>query len=113
MLALLNRLQKGAIYVRTFERGVGFTNACGTAMSASSLVTCLNGLNDKEKAIEVYNKGGKVRCVVHETETGYWIELIGNATYIYQATIDLNVKEAIFMCLKNKILTLKQNSIKN
>ena len=59
-------------------------------MSASSLVSCLNGLNEKEKAIEVYNNGGKVRCVVHETEAGYWIELIGNATYVYQASIDLD-----------------------
>lgn len=83
-------LKEGSIYVRTFERGVGFTNACGTAMSASSLVTCLNGLNEKETAIDVYNNGGKVRCVVHETNNGFWIELIGNATYVYQATIELD-----------------------
>jgi diaminopimelate epimerase len=88
-------LQKGSIYVRTFERGVGFTNACGTAMSASSLVTCLNGLNEKENAIEVYNNGGKVRCVVHETDSRYWIELIGNATYVYKATIRLDVEKSV------------------
>jgi diaminopimelate epimerase len=98
-VSFVKPLQKGAIYVRTFERGVGFTNACGTAMSASSLVTCLSGLNEKEKAIEVYNQGGKVRCVVHETEAGYWIELIGNATYTYQTTIDLDMKEAMFHVL--------------
>lgn len=86
-------LQKGAVYVRTFERGVGFTNACGTAMSASSLVTCLNGLNEMEQVVEVYNNGGKVRCVVHETDSGYWIELIGNATYVYKATIELDEKQ--------------------
>ncbi|WP_071394527.1 diaminopimelate epimerase [Bacillus tuaregi] len=88
-VSFVKSLTKGAIYVRTFERGVGFTNACGTAMSASSLVTCLHGLNVKEQTIEVYNNGGKVRCVVHETENGYWIELIGNATYVYRATIQL------------------------
>jgi len=89
-VSFVKPLAKGAIYVRTFERGVGFTNACGTAMSASSLVTCLNGLNEKDQFIEVYNNGGKVRCVVHETESGYWIELIGNATYVYRATVQLN-----------------------
>lgn len=92
-VSFVKLLQKGAIYVRTFERGVGFTNACGTAMSASSLVTCLHGLNAMEQVVEVYNNGGKVRCVVHQTDSGYWIELIGNATYVYQAMIELDEKE--------------------
>ncbi|MCQ6276599.1 diaminopimelate epimerase [Bacillus sp. V3B] len=92
-VSFVKLLQKGAIYVRTFERGVGFTNACGTAMSASSLVTCLNSLNEVEQVIEVYNNGGKVRCVVHEKDSGYSIELIGNATYVYKATIELDEKQ--------------------
>lgn len=91
-VSFVKSLEKGAIYVRTFERGVGFTNACGTAMSASSLVTCLIGLNEKEEVIEVYNPGGKVRCVVHEKDSGYWIELIGNATYVYRAEVQLDEK---------------------
>lgn len=88
-VSFVKPLEKGSIYVRTFERGVGFTNACGTAMSASSLVTCLDGLNEKEQIIDVYNNGGKVRCVVHETSKGYWIELIGNATYVFGATVSI------------------------
>ncbi|PLR78400.1 diaminopimelate epimerase [Bacillus sp. V3-13] len=80
-------LKDGAIYVRTFERGVGFTNACGTAMSASSLVTYLNGLNEKEKPIDVYNNGGKVCCIIHEQNGSYSIDLIGNATYVYKAKV--------------------------
>jgi len=88
-VSFVKLLQKGSIYVRTFERGVGFTNACGTAMSASSLVTCLNGFNELEQSIEVYNNGGKVRCVVHETDNGYWIALIGNATFVYKAIVEI------------------------
>ncbi|QVY60012.1 diaminopimelate epimerase [Cytobacillus gottheilii] len=90
-------LRKGHIYVRTFERGVGFTNACGTAMSASSLVTCLLELNNKGEIIEVYNNGGKVRCVVHEDH----IDLIGNASYVFscQVNADLNANE---FKIKNK-----------
>ncbi|MDQ0270484.1 diaminopimelate epimerase [Cytobacillus purgationiresistens] len=91
-VSFVKPLKKGHIYVRTFERGVGFTNACGTAMSASSLVTCLNGINDKETPIEVYNNGGKVRCVVHEQEGKQSIDLIGNASYLYSCTVDVDVE---------------------
>lgn len=88
-VSFVKLLEKGSIYVRTFERGVGFTNACGTAMSASSLVTCLQGENEMEQEITVCNPGGKVKCMVHKQEEQYTIDLIGNATYEYQVTIEL------------------------
>jgi diaminopimelate epimerase len=83
-VSFIKPLKEGSIYVRTFERGVGFTNACGTAMSASTLVSCLQGLNRLEEPVDVYNNGGQVRCIAHETRDGYSIDLIGNATYMYQ-----------------------------
>lgn len=86
-------IQEGKIYVRTFERGVGFTNACGTAMSASSLISCLLKLNSFEDGIEVYTNGGKVRCVVHDYNGEYKIDLIGNATYLYDAEISVEIKK--------------------
>jgi diaminopimelate epimerase len=95
-VSFVKPLERGSIYVRTFERGVGFTNACGTAMSASSLVTCLTDLNDYEKVINVYNNGGKVQCVVHKIEDTYTIDLIGNATYLYHAKIQLTLNEKTF-----------------
>ncbi|WP_318508865.1 diaminopimelate epimerase [Bacillus sp. T3] len=88
-VSFVQPLSKGHIFVRTYERGVGFTNACGTAMSASSLVTCLVGLNGKEEFIEVYNPGGKVRCNVHENDGIYKIDLIGNGTYVYKAVVQI------------------------
>ncbi|MFP7299948.1 diaminopimelate epimerase [Neobacillus niacini] len=93
-VSFVKSLDEGNIYVNTFERGVGFTNACGTAMSASSLVTCLQGLNKVEEVIHVYNNGGKVQCVVHENDEDYFIDLIGNATYLFQARaeVDLGLK---------------------
>ncbi|TMU86899.1 diaminopimelate epimerase [Bacillus sp. BHET2] len=92
-VSFVHPLERGAIYVRTFERGVGFTNACGTAMSASSLVTCLLGQNDFGKEIDVYNNGGKVRVVVNQLGEGHYsMELIGNATYLYQSQIELSIK---------------------
>jgi diaminopimelate epimerase len=90
-------LDEGSIYVNTFERGVGFTNACGTAMSASSLVTCLQGLNTVEEIINVYNNGGKVQCVVHENDENYSIDLIGNATYLYQAQVNVDLGHNTFV----------------
>ena len=95
-VSFVKPLQAGSIYVRTYERGVGFTNACGTAMSASSLVTCLTGLNEFEKVIDVYNNGGRVQCVVHKCEGTYSIDLIGNATYLYKASIMVNLDERSF-----------------
>lgn len=91
-VSFIKPIEEGHIFVRTFERGVGFTNACGTAMSASSLVTCLNGLNEPEKEISVYNNGGKVKCVVHHNleEDYYKIDLIGNGTYVYKAKIEVD-----------------------
>ncbi|WP_312472625.1 diaminopimelate epimerase [Neobacillus sp.] len=101
-VSFVKPLQPGAIYVRTFERGVGFTNACGTAMSASSLVTCLQELNEFEKTINVYNNGGKVQCVVHQIAGEYKIDLIGNATYLYEATAQINLKGESFTISSKK-----------
>ncbi|NQD66002.1 diaminopimelate epimerase [Bacillus haikouensis] len=93
-VSFVHTLAKGSIYVRTYERGVGFTNACGTAMSASSLVTCLLGQNVLGEEIDVYNNGGKVRVVVNRKEKGqYFMELIGNATYMFEAELQLSLSQ--------------------
>ncbi len=74
----------GEIFVQTFERGVGFTNACGTAMSAASLVTYKLGKHGSQKQINVYNPGGQVSCTILE----HTVLLIGNATYEFTGIID-------------------------
>ncbi|OLS34355.1 diaminopimelate epimerase [Bacillus sp. MRMR6] len=104
-VSFVKPLSKGSIYVNTFERGVGFTNACGTAMSASSLVTCMNKLNEFEEVIQVYNNGGKVQCVVHKDHGQYFIDLIGNATYLYQAAIKVNLGERTFKISSKHVLS--------
>ncbi|MEG9298022.1 diaminopimelate epimerase [Mangrovibacillus sp. Mu-81] len=93
-VSFVHTMARGTIYVRTYERGVGFTNACGTAMSASSLVTCLLGQNELGEEIDVYNNGGKVRVVVNRKEDGqYFMELIGNATYLFAAELELSLSQ--------------------
>lgn len=82
-------MKKDAIFVRTFERGVGFTNACGTAMTASALVSRLNGIVE-EDVITVFNPGGFVKCEVKILDNEYKLTLIGNATvtsaYVFDIT---------------------------
>ena len=73
------------IFVRTYERGVGYTNACGTAMSASSLMYVLlhPQIAKFEQKLTVINPGGMVKTIVHQRpDKTYWISLIGNATFV-------------------------------
>lgn len=83
-------LDKNKLFVRTFERGVGFTNACGTGMSATSLAFVLThpDMADLNTPITVYNPGGMVQTIVHFDNHHYWVELIGNATVTHQISVD-------------------------
>ena len=82
-------LGKDTLFARTYERGVGFTNACGTGMSATTLAFILT--HPQEAAFEcvntVYNPGGMVKTMVHHDHGRYWIELIGNATVTATITV--------------------------
>lgn len=82
-------LGQDRLFVRTYERGVGFTNACGTGMSATSLAFALQfpDLATINRPITVYNPGGMVKTIVHYDNDHYWIELVGNATFTHQITI--------------------------
>ncbi|MFD0049515.1 diaminopimelate epimerase [Actinomycetes bacterium NPDC127524] len=112
-VSFVKHLGENKIFVRTFERGVGFTNACGTAMSASSLVACLNGKANAEEEIEVFNPGGKVKCAVHlDEKTGeYTIDLIGNATYEYRASIAVDLEETAKFKLLHETKFTKETNV--
>lgn len=82
-------VDQSTIYVRTYERGVGFTNACGTAMTASALVAKINGFVEGNE-IKVYNPGGFVKCKVNQVNEEWELSLIGNATYISKHLLEKN-----------------------
>lgn len=89
-------LASNKIFVRTYERGVGYTNACGTAMSASSLMYVLlhSDQTGLEQEIQVVNPGGMVKTKVHQYNNGnYWMSLIGNATFV--AHVELVQEQAL------------------
>lgn len=83
-------LAPNKIFVRTYERGVGYTNACGTGMSASSLMYVLlhPDQTGTEQEITVINPGGMVKTIVHKDKGKYWISLIGNATFVAHVEVD-------------------------
>lgn len=89
-VSLCKILSSKAIYARTFERGVGLTNSCGTAMAAASVSFVLKQQQLIGSWIDVVNKGGKVKCLVNYIDEKYSVQLLGNATFDYIATIDFN-----------------------
>lgn len=76
---------KNQLFVQTYERGVGFTNACGTGMSATTLAFALIHPNqfDESEDIKVFNPGGMVKThiTLGKTKEESQIHLIGNATF--------------------------------
>ena len=71
-----------AIFAATYERGAGITYSCGTAMTSCSTAAVLTGLCRPDTDIEVYNRGGMVRCRCHVADDGaIATRLTGNATY--------------------------------
>jgi len=79
----------GDLFVRTFERGVGLTDSCGSAMAASSFAACLTGRLAYGAPITVFNKGGLVRAVVAEDAM---VSLSGNATWEWRGSVDIDLR---------------------
>ncbi|MFC0524550.1 diaminopimelate epimerase [Pontibacillus salicampi] len=102
-VSFVQPLGDNKIFVRTYERGVGLTNACGTAMSASSLTTVLLEMNRLNEEIYVYNRGGFVICIVEKYGDEYVIKLRGNATYEYKTVVEIDLTQQDMMEQTNRI----------
>lgn len=78
----------GELYVRTFERGVGLTNACGSAMGAATFVAGMTARLPFDRTVTVRNRGGLVRASASEAGM---VTLSGNATVEWtgEVTVDL------------------------
>ena len=75
------------LFVRTFERGVGLTDSCGSAMAASVFAAALAGRTEFGREITVLNRGG---LVLGAAEADGMIRLSGNATWDWEGSVDVD-----------------------
>ncbi|PCD02836.1 diaminopimelate epimerase [Sphingomonas spermidinifaciens] len=70
------------LFVRTYERGVGLTDSCGSAMAASTVAAARTGRIGWGEAVVVRNRGGMVRARTERAADGYdAVAIAGNATF--------------------------------
>lgn len=81
-----------ALFVRTFERGVGLTDSCGSAMAASTYAACLTGRIGWDRMTTVLNRGGMVRACAGADGM---VTIVGNATWEYAAEIDVDLEAGV------------------
>ena len=75
------------LFVRTFERGVGLTDSCGSAMAASTYAACLTGRWRFGQPAVVRNRGGLVRA---KADADAMITIEGNATYEWEGEVTVD-----------------------
>ncbi|MBR0553877.1 diaminopimelate epimerase [Stakelama marina] len=83
-------LRDDGLFVRTYERGVGLTDSCGSAMAASTFAAGLTGRVAFGREITVHNRGGLVRARADAPDAGGMVSITGNATFLYDASIDVD-----------------------
>ena len=75
------------LFVRTFERGVGLTDSCGSAMAASVHAAGLTGRIAYGTEVTVLNRGGLVRGM---SASDGMVTVEGNATWQWVGSIEID-----------------------
>lgn len=78
----------GDLFVRTFERGVGLTDSCGSAMAASTHAACLTGRIPTDRETVVFNRGGLVRA---QADADGVVTICGNATFEWAGSVEVDL----------------------
>ena len=91
-VSFVERRGPATLFVRTFERGVGLTNSCGSAMAASAYVACLLGHAAFGETLTILNKGGLVRAEVGDDGM---VSLSGNATFEWEGSAEIDAVRGI------------------
>ena len=81
-----------SLFVRTFERGVGLTDSCGSAMAASTHAACLTGRIACDVETVVLNRGGLVRA---QADAAGVVTISGNATFEWAGSVDVDLATGI------------------
>lgn len=108
-VSFFRRVGKNAIFVQTYERGVGLTDSCGTAMTASSTAATILGLTENNSKIDVFNIGGKVICTPLIDSNNLKTRLTGNATYQFLGKIECDINYNILSIKKEDSDYLAEN----
>lgn len=83
--------RRGAdLFVQTFERGVGLTNACGSAMAASAHAAGLTSRLPFGEWLTVFNPGGRVRARAEGPADGDAVTIAGNATFEWGGVVEVD-----------------------
>lgn len=77
-------LDKKAVEMRVWERGVGETLACGTGACAAMVVSCINGLTVREVTVKLL--GGKLFCEWDKDDQNVY--MTGPAQLVFEGNID-------------------------
>ena len=80
-------VREQGLFVRTFERGVGLTDSCGSAMAASVFAACLTGRAAFGSELTVFNRGGLVRG---QAESDGMVRLSGNSTFEWAGSAEVD-----------------------
>jgi diaminopimelate epimerase len=91
-VSFVERRGPATLFVRTFERGVGLTDSCGSAMAASAHVACLLGHAAFGATLTILNKGGLVRA---EAARDGMVSLSGNATFEWEGSAEIDSARGI------------------
>ncbi|WP_315763654.1 diaminopimelate epimerase [Sphingomonas sp. Y38-1Y] len=82
---------EGGLFVRTYERGVGLTDSCGSAMAASTIAAARTGRTAWNAEVIVRNAGGLVRARPERTSEGEAVSIAGNATFTHRGVAEVDV----------------------
>ena len=88
------------LFVQTFERGVGLTNACGSAMAASAHAAGLTGRLPFGAWLTVFNPGGRVRARAEGPAGGDAVTIAGNATFEWDGVIEIDPATGVVGALR-------------
>ncbi len=85
----------GELFVRTHERGVGLTDACGSAMAASIFAAGLTGRVAFGSWTTIRNPGGRVRARADAPCDGGHVTIQGNATFEWDGEIEVDLASGV------------------
>lgn len=76
------------LFVRTFERGVGLTDSCGSAMAAATYAAALTGRIGFDGEVVVLNRGGRVLA---RAGADGMVTIHGNATFEWEGSVAVDL----------------------